>query len=304
MRNFSAHGKSAIETILKCMQTADEAFRSLSNEENKACLDFHGEGVSLNHCTRWGLTAAEEIRAAVIEAQVVFEPGDKVFVKSEQKLATVLSVYGDGVDGSFGVMRLDLCGNTDVDDIELYDPVKHAQFDSTFTPIDARWKLEYGITKDIPVRVHDVAEQALDIEVLIKASTEHGLNSEPDHEAGDLQDYLREAWSLISIAQRKSFLKNPAVMTFIETAVGLPLKVTESRLKDYGIENLLDIAQEHGNDEGANVEIRDLQDMLRACWAVMDNQQRVQYFEIESVQDTYENATLHPLAEFREHQRG
>lgn len=64
---FSPEGKAAIEKILQCMQEADEAFKSLNAEENMACLEFHAEGSSLNHCTRWGLTAAEEIHAAVTE---------------------------------------------------------------------------------------------------------------------------------------------------------------------------------------------------------------------------------------------
>ncbi len=81
-----------------------------------------------------------------------FEGGDKVFVITEQRLATVLNVYGDGVNGSYGDIRLDLCGNTCVDDIEHYDPVKHAAFDHTFLPIMATWKKEYGITKNIPLR--------------------------------------------------------------------------------------------------------------------------------------------------------
>jgi hypothetical protein len=82
----------------------------------------------------------------------VFEGGDKVFVISEQKLATVLNVYGDGIAGDCGDIRLDLCGNTPVSDLERYDPRKHSAFDATFTPIKKQWKAEYGITKDVPTR--------------------------------------------------------------------------------------------------------------------------------------------------------
>lgn len=81
-----------------------------------------------------------------------YEAGDKVFVIPEQRLATVLNVYGDGVNGYYGDIRLDLSGNTSIDNIEHYDPVKHAEFDSTFMPIKAEWKETYGITKDVPVR--------------------------------------------------------------------------------------------------------------------------------------------------------
>ncbi len=64
---------------------------------------------------------------------VVFEMGDRVFVRSEQKLATVLDVYGDGVNGDQGDIRLDLCGNTPISDIEKYDSVKHAEFETAPT---------------------------------------------------------------------------------------------------------------------------------------------------------------------------
>ena len=64
MNKFTPEGKAAIAKILRCMQEAQEAFATLSNEENKACFDFHAEGASLNHCVRWGLTAAEEINAS------------------------------------------------------------------------------------------------------------------------------------------------------------------------------------------------------------------------------------------------
>lgn len=81
-----------------------------------------------------------------------YEAGDKVFVTTEQRLATVLDVYGDGVNGSYGDIRLDLCGNTSMDVIEHYEPVKHAEFDSTFIPIKSAWKETYGITKDVQTR--------------------------------------------------------------------------------------------------------------------------------------------------------
>jgi hypothetical protein len=80
------------------------------------------------------------------------EAGDRVFVVSEQRLATVLDVYGDGINGDHGDIRLDLTGNTSLDDIERYDASKHAAFDHTFIPIKAEWKEFYGITKDVPLR--------------------------------------------------------------------------------------------------------------------------------------------------------
>lgn len=66
MEEFTPEGKAAIRTILRCMQEADATFQSLNADEKKACFDFHNEDSSLNHCTRWGLTAAEEIHAEVV----------------------------------------------------------------------------------------------------------------------------------------------------------------------------------------------------------------------------------------------
>lgn len=81
-----------------------------------------------------------------------FEAGDKVFVISEQRLATVLDLYRDPAIENRGDIRLDLCGNTAQEDIEPYDAVKHAAFDHTFIPIKQAWKTFYGITQDVPLR--------------------------------------------------------------------------------------------------------------------------------------------------------
>jgi len=81
-----------------------------------------------------------------------YTSGDKVFVLTERCLATVLNVYGDGINGDCGEIRLDVCGNTSVTDFEPYDPIRHAEFDFTFKPILRAWKEHYGITQDIPLR--------------------------------------------------------------------------------------------------------------------------------------------------------
>lgn len=88
----------------------------------------------------------------MLKAPCQYEAGDKVFVPSERRLATVLDTYGDGVHGSHGDMRLDLCGNTSIDKFEPYDPKLHAEYDPTFIPIMRQWKEEYGITQDVQIR--------------------------------------------------------------------------------------------------------------------------------------------------------
>jgi len=84
-----------------------------------------------------------------------FSAGDKVFLKGERRLATVLDIYGDGINGAQGEIRLDLSGNTLITDIEPYVADLHSAYDHTFIPIKQEWKDEYGITADIPVRAHD-----------------------------------------------------------------------------------------------------------------------------------------------------
>lgn len=43
------------------------------------------------------------------------------------------------------------------------------------------------------------------VETLIDAARAHGEESEPDHEAGDLQDFLRSAWRLMDDDARTAF---------------------------------------------------------------------------------------------------
>jgi len=86
------------------------------------------------------------------QAPVCYTAGDKVFHKREQKLATVLDVYGDGVNGAQGDIRLDLSGNTVLADIEPYDATKHAAFDHTFVPIKAEWVATYNIPRSVALR--------------------------------------------------------------------------------------------------------------------------------------------------------
>lgn len=42
------------------------------------------------------------------------------------------------------------------------------------------------------------------VEQILRAAERHGLESEPDHEVGDLQDALREAWDHMTPEQRKA----------------------------------------------------------------------------------------------------
>ena len=91
------------------------------------------------------LTEAEAYKACCIACGLVIEtsedsqneagalhsykPGDKVFLKPSEKVTTIVSNYGDSQYGLQGLMGLSKYGNYSVDDIEPYDPVKHAKYD-------------------------------------------------------------------------------------------------------------------------------------------------------------------------------
>jgi hypothetical protein len=44
-------------------------------------------------------------------------------------------------------------------------------------------------------------------EDLIKAAKQHGLQSEPEHEVGDLQEMVRASWRLMTNNQREDLLE-------------------------------------------------------------------------------------------------
>lgn len=64
------------------------------------------------------------------------------------------------------------------------------------------------------------AGDASELEKLIDAAKSHGEESEPDHEVGDLQDYLRAMWELLTPQQRLAFPQLPAVRTTFAAATG------------------------------------------------------------------------------------
>ena len=51
----------------------------------------------------------------------------------------------------------------------------------------------------------------------IKAAEEHGKNSEPDHEVGDLQDLLMEMWELLNPTQKALFMGREQVRDLIRS---------------------------------------------------------------------------------------
>lgn len=69
----------------------------------------------------------------------------------------------------------------------------------------------------------------LNIEFYRNAAKNHGQDSEPEHEVGDLQGFLRAIWTLTSQEQRHAFAKSPAVQMILAGA----LVDYEEELRDF-----------------------------------------------------------------------
>jgi hypothetical protein len=66
----------------------------------------------------------------------------------------------------------------------------------------------------------DARQTPEDVERYIAAATQHGEDSEPDHEVGDLQQYLRVAFRLMTPEQRDVFAADPEVQDLLAVANG------------------------------------------------------------------------------------
>lgn len=58
------------------------------------------------------------------------------------------------------------------------------------------------------------------IEAYLDAAKTHGEDSEPDHEVGDLQQYLRAAWAIMTPEQQAQFRADPEVAETYAVACG------------------------------------------------------------------------------------
>lgn len=58
----------------------------------------------------------------------------------------------------------------------------------------------------------------MNLQYYLDAAQQHGEDSEPDHEVGDLQDLLRTMWSLLTPEQRMAFAKHEDVHMVLEGA--------------------------------------------------------------------------------------
>lgn len=59
----------------------------------------------------------------------------------------------------------------------------------------------------------------LDIGFYTAAAQQHGQDSDPDHEVGDLQDMLRAMWAILTPAQRVAYAGSDAVRMVLQGAL-------------------------------------------------------------------------------------
>lgn len=58
------------------------------------------------------------------------------------------------------------------------------------------------------------------VERYLRSALRHGVDSEPDHEVGDLQDWMRSMWELLTPAQKLQFATNERVLDTLAAAEG------------------------------------------------------------------------------------
>lgn len=63
-KNSPTQSNSVMDALIRIkghMDKAQAEFDQLSDDVKRSALQFHKEGSSLNHCTRWGVTAVDEL---------------------------------------------------------------------------------------------------------------------------------------------------------------------------------------------------------------------------------------------------
>lgn len=99
--------------------------------------------------------------------------------------------------------------------------------------LEGNWEVSVGsaeLVGDSPIIV--TAESPYNGELCIRAAKEHGENSDPDHEVGDLQDYLRDMWKLLTPEQRDAYFNLDSVIDRLE--LGLSSEEFDSLYNEVG----------------------------------------------------------------------
>jgi hypothetical protein len=79
--------------------------------------------------------------------------------------------------------------------------------------VDEAISLVEMAAKPAPVNTDDAVERLLEV------ARVHGEDSEPDHEVGDLQDFMRAMWGVLTPQQRLAYLRTPQVCDVLAGAL-------------------------------------------------------------------------------------
>ncbi|MEJ8837632.1 hypothetical protein [Ramlibacter sp. AN1133] len=76
-------------------------------------------------------------------------------------------------------------------------------------------------------------DTAVVVESLIEVAQRHGEDSDPDHEVGDLQDFLRATWEVLAPGQRAALLCSAEISSVVEGATGEGLATHTDEATDW-----------------------------------------------------------------------
>lgn len=118
-------------------------------------------------------------------------------------------------------------------------------------------------------------------EVFLAAAKRHGEDSEPDHEAGDIQEFFRATYTLLTPAQRERLAANQSVNFVLDAA-----HVTIDASADADV--YIEAAESFGKT--SETELNSLKTFFSAAFEQLDASQRQALIDDTWVQETLQNA--------------
>lgn len=123
---------------------------------------------------------------------------------------------------------------------------------------------------------------AISEDVFLAAAKMHGEESEPDHEAGDLQEFFRASYRLLNPEQRAHVAADQSVLLHLNA---LKKKATAEADEEFYIE----AAESFG--QGSESELNALKQFFTVAFTQLDTAQRQSLIEDSWVQETLQNAS-------------
>lgn len=103
----------------------------------------------------------------------------------------------------------------------------------TATGLAAELQISAILCSETPISESDINLQALTqlqdprlLETIIAAADQHGQDSEPEHQVGDLEDVARAMWKMLTPSQKVGLLNSREVESILETVRGSEFSAT------------------------------------------------------------------------------